>query len=70
MLKTILQSLLQQYTHTYSFIIYRQKDMEFEKVIGLEIHMRIKSQSKMFCGCKNALELTGEPNTNVCPVCM
>ena len=44
--------------------------MEFEKVIGLEIHMRIKSQSKMFCGCKNALELTSDANTNVCPVCM
>jgi len=44
--------------------------MEFEKVIGLEIHMRIKSQSKMFCSCKNALELASEPNVNVCPICM
>ncbi len=44
--------------------------MNYEKVIGLEIHMRIKSQSKMFCSCKNALELASEPNINVCPVCM
>ena len=44
--------------------------MEFEKVIGLEIHMRIESESKMFCSCKNALELASEPNVNVCPVCM
>lgn len=44
--------------------------MEFEKVIGLEIHMRVKSESKMFCSCKNALELASEPNVNVCPVCM
>ena len=44
--------------------------MEYEKVIGLEIHMRIKSQTKMFCSCKNALELASEPNVNVCPVCM
>lgn len=44
--------------------------MNYEKVIGLEIHMRIKSITKMFCGCKNAVELANEPNINVCPVCM
>ncbi len=44
--------------------------MNYEKVIGLEIHMRIKSQTKMFCGCQNAVELASEPNINVCPVCM
>ncbi len=38
--------------------------------IGLEIHMRIKSKTKMFCDCKNAVELASEPNINVCPVCM
>lgn len=43
---------------------------EFEKVIGLEIHVRVKSQTKMFCNCKNAVELASEPNINVCPVCM
>lgn len=44
--------------------------MKYEKVIGLEIHMRIKSDTKMFCGCKNALSLDVEPNDNTCPVCM
>ncbi len=44
--------------------------MDYEKVIWLEIHVRIKSESKMFCSCKNALELAPEPNVNVCPVCM
>ena len=44
--------------------------MKYEKVIGLEIHMRIKSTTKMFCGCKNSLALGEEPNANVCPVCM
>lgn len=44
--------------------------MNYEKVIGLEIHMRIKSKTKMFCGCKNALELESNANVNVCPVCM
>jgi len=38
--------------------------------IGLEIHMRIKSKTKMFCGCKNATDLALEPNINTCPVCM
>ena len=36
----------------------------------LEIHIRVKSQTKMFCSCKNAVELADEPNKNVCPVCM
>jgi aspartyl-tRNA(Asn)/glutamyl-tRNA(Gln) amidotransferase subunit B len=44
--------------------------MEHEKVIGLEIHMRIKSATKLFCGCKNSLELETQANINVCPVCM
>ena len=44
--------------------------MKYEKVIGLEIHMRIKSTTKMFCGCKNALSIDVEANENVCPVCM
>jgi len=38
--------------------------------IGLEIHMRIKSKTKMFCSCKNATDLALEPNINTCPVCM
>jgi aspartyl-tRNA(Asn)/glutamyl-tRNA(Gln) amidotransferase subunit B len=44
--------------------------MNYESVIGLEIHVRVKSQSKMFCGCKNAVELADAPNIHVCPVCM
>ena len=42
----------------------------YEKVIWLEIHVRVKSASKMFCSCKNALELESEQNVNVCPICM
>lgn len=44
--------------------------MKYEKTIGLEIHMRVKSNTKMFCSCKNAVELAPEANSNVCPVCM
>jgi aspartyl-tRNA(Asn)/glutamyl-tRNA(Gln) amidotransferase subunit B len=41
---------------------------EWETIIGLEVHAELKTQTKMFCGCKN--EFGGEPNTNVCPVCL
>ena len=43
---------------------------KYIKTIGLEIHMRIKSQTKMFCDCKNAVALAPEPNIHVCPICM
>jgi len=41
----------------------------FKTVIGLEIHVQLKTKSKMFCGCDNNAE-GAEPNTLVCPVCM
>lgn len=43
---------------------------KYEIVMGLETHVRIKSNTKMFCSCANALELADEPNINVCPICM
>ena len=42
---------------------------EYKMTIGLEIHSELKTNSKMFCGCKNDPE-TGVPNLYVCPVCM
>ncbi|MDW8348848.1 MAG: Asp-tRNA(Asn)/Glu-tRNA(Gln) amidotransferase subunit GatB [Verrucomicrobiae bacterium] len=42
--------------------------MPYEAVIGLEVHVQIKTATKMFCGCRN--EFGAEPNTNVCPVCL
>src|SRR5713226_4413557 len=40
----------------------------YETVIGLECHVELATQTKMFCGCRNAF---GAPaNTNVCPVCL
>lgn len=41
----------------------------FETIIGLEIHLQLKTNSKMFCACPNVLG-EAEPNTAVCPVCM
>ena len=43
---------------------------KYEIVMGLETHVRVKSQTKMFCTCKNATDLAPEPNIHVCPVCM
>ncbi|MGA2603852.1 MAG: Asp-tRNA(Asn)/Glu-tRNA(Gln) amidotransferase subunit GatB [Verrucomicrobiia bacterium] len=42
--------------------------MQYEAVIGLEVHVQLKTKSKMFCGC--ATEFGAEPNTHVCPVCL
>jgi len=42
--------------------------MEYEAVIGLEIHVQLNTRTKMFCGCAN--QYGSEPNTNVCPVCL
>lgn len=44
--------------------------MKYEIVIWLEVHCRIKSETKLFCSCKNATDLALEPNMNVCEVCM
>lgn len=41
---------------------------EFEAVIGLETHIQLNTQSKIFCGCK-ADSWEDDPNTNICPVC-
>lgn len=42
---------------------------EYYTTIGLEIHAELKTNSKMFCGCKNDPD-EKIPNTNICPVCM
>lgn len=42
--------------------------MMYEAVIGLEIHAELKTNTKIYCGCKNSFG--AEPNTQVCPVCM
>lgn len=41
---------------------------EYDIVIGLEVHAELKTNSKVFCSCKNKFGAT--PNTNCCPVCI
>jgi len=38
-------------------------------VIGMEIHVELKTKSKMFCACRNDLALGKEANVNICPIC-
>jgi len=41
--------------------------MEFEPVIGLEVHVQLKTKSKLFCSCSTKFGAT--PNSQVCPIC-
>ena len=41
---------------------------EWEIVVGLEVHAELRTQTKLFCSCRNAFG--GAPNTHVCPVCL
>ena len=43
--------------------------MQFEAVIGLEIHAELRTKSKMFCSCAVVDPTEAQPNTAVCPVC-
>ncbi len=43
--------------------------MEYEAVIGIEVHAQLLTKSKMFCGC-SADYLGAPPNTQVCPICL
>jgi len=42
--------------------------MDFEPVIGLEVHAQLKTKSKIFCGCSTVFG--APPNTNTCQVCL
>lgn len=42
--------------------------MDYEVIIGLEVHSELLTKTKIYCGCST--EFGGEPNTRCCPVCM
>ena len=43
--------------------------MDYETVIGLEVHVQLQTQSKMFCSCRADYQ-AAPANTHVCPVCL
>ena len=45
-----------------------QTRQDYRMTIGLEVHVQLKTESKMFCACSTAFG--AEPNTHVCPVCL
>ncbi len=46
----------------------KMNNIDYKVIIGLEIHVQLATESKLFCACPN--RFGDEPNSNVCPVCM
>ncbi len=44
-------------------------EQNFESIIGLEIHVQLNTESKMFCSCPSGAKKNLAPNTALCPVC-
>ncbi|HVK19958.1 MAG TPA: Asp-tRNA(Asn)/Glu-tRNA(Gln) amidotransferase subunit GatB [Actinokineospora sp.] len=55
-------------TATTELMDYDEVLERFNPVLGLEVHVELNTNTKMFCGCANTFG--GEPNTQVCPVCL
>lgn len=53
---------------TADLLEYDEVIAKYEPVLGLEVHVELSTETKMFCGCAN--RFGGEPNTQVCPVCL
>ncbi len=47
---------------------YTEALAKYDPVLGLEVHVELNTNTKMFCGCLN--EFGGRPNTHTCPVCL
>ena len=58
-----------QWGQAHIVLVVPVEFMEYETVIGLEVHVQLKTSSKMFCSCAASYQEM-EPNTLVCPVCM
>ncbi|MHA6617045.1 Asp-tRNA(Asn)/Glu-tRNA(Gln) amidotransferase subunit GatB [Pseudonocardia sp. DLS-67] len=51
-----------------TLVDYAEVLERFDPVLGLEVHVELNTQTKMFCGCPTMFG--AEPNTQVCPVCL
>src|SRR6266478_3809360 len=43
------------------------RDLTLEPVIGLEVHVQLKTDSKLFCRCST--QFGADPNSQICPIC-
>ncbi|WP_018682131.1 Asp-tRNA(Asn)/Glu-tRNA(Gln) amidotransferase subunit GatB [Actinokineospora enzanensis] len=55
-------------TTTVALMDYADVIARFDPVLGLEVHVELSTNTKMFCGCPTVFG--GEPNTQVCPTCL
>ena len=55
-------------TATTELMSFEEALARFDPVLGLEVHVELNTNSKMFCGCPTTFG--AEPNTQVCPVCL
>lgn len=55
-------------TATEPVLSYDEALDRYDPVMGLEVHVELNTETKMFCGC--ATEFGAEPSTQVCPVCL
>ncbi|MBB3052375.1 aspartyl-tRNA(Asn)/glutamyl-tRNA(Gln) amidotransferase subunit B [Prauserella isguenensis] len=55
-------------TTTAELMDYAEVVERYDPVLGLEVHVELSTNTKMFCGCPNSFG--GDPNTHVCPVCL
>ncbi|CCH34455.1 Asp-tRNA(Asn)/Glu-tRNA(Gln) amidotransferase subunit GatB [Actinosynnema sp. NPDC047251] len=55
-------------TAVHELMDYAEVIERFDPVLGLEVHVELHTNTKMFCGCANLFG--GEPNTHTCPVCL
>lgn len=55
-------------THVDDVVDYDEAIATYDPVMGLEVHVELNTNTKMFCGC--ATGFGAEPNTQVCPVCL
>ncbi|GAB2984461.1 Asp-tRNA(Asn)/Glu-tRNA(Gln) amidotransferase subunit GatB [Saccharothrix stipae] len=55
-------------TSVHELMDYAEVIERFDPVLGLEVHVELHTNTKMFCGCANVFG--GEPNTQVCPTCL
>src|SRR5438105_1833148 len=53
---------------TLSAVVTPEAIDKYEPVMGLEVHVQLGTQTKIFCGCPTSYG--APPNTNVCPVCL